>query len=186
MQQPTVHSLFYDSLYSAKTDGLYTVQQPTNYSPSHDGSHDTKTDLTIHDVTNQPILCSPTMVPTMQKLIDYTMRQPTVRSCSQCLHKRLIHFCLSYVIGMVKKKHQRAYKPHPCCLKTLLDYLTVASWCCEKNKVFLQNLVDTFRGNLEELGDGWLRQYFGTSLVSNSRKSKESSLLIWALLADTC
>jgi hypothetical protein len=87
---------------------------------------------------------------------------------------------------MVKRKHQRAYKPHPCCLKTLFDYSTVASWCCEENKVFLQNLVDTFRANLEELGDGWLRQYFGTSLVSDSRKSKEIILLIRALLAETC
>ena len=48
------------------------------------------------------------------------------------------------------------YKPHPCCLKTLLDYSIVASWCCEEIKVFLQNLVDTFRANLEELGEGWL------------------------------
>jgi hypothetical protein len=93
----------------------------------------------------------------------------------------------SYIFVMAMKKHWRAYyKPHPCCLKTLLGYSSVASWCCEENKLFLQDLVDTVRANLQELGEGWLRQYFGTSLLSDSRKSKEIILLIQALLPETC
>ena len=85
---------------------------------------------------------------------------------------------------MAKKK--TFYKLHPCCLETLLDYSIVDSWCFEANKVFLQNLVDTFRANLEKLGEGWLTQYFGASLVSDSRKSKTNILLIQALLTETC
>jgi hypothetical protein len=82
-----------------------------------------------------------------------------------------------------KISRRRHYQRNDCCLKTLLKYVHVESWEFDENTEFLEEFVSTIRGNLNSLGDGWLRNWFGSSLLDDAQKTKEILLLIRGLLA---